>query len=392
MMVMERGESLSQDYYEVLGIERSASPEEIKKAYRKLALKYHPDRSDEVDAEAHFKLINEAYAVLSEPEKRQRYDRYGHSETVSNPFQGGVNAADLKDIFGQDLFNELFASLFSGGGRARTRVKRDIEATLSVPLSLVQTGGETFAKVSRQESCQPCGGHGTASARPAKICTQCRGTGQSRLQRGFIVMAQPCSACQGRGKDMSSPCRSCRGAGQALASIEIKVDVPAGVETGQTLRIANEGDFVQGLRGDLYLHIKVEPDERFERDGIDLHHEIMLDFHDLALGSQVNIDLLTGRSVHLKIPEGTQPGQVLRLRGKGLPSLDGRKTGDLMVTVEVRVPKSLTATERELLVALRSIAEVEDPKNAQKKDSHDKARPIVGLRRWAIERLGGRIN
>lgn len=393
--VTGRGEGVSQDYYEVLGLERSAGPEEIKKAYRKLALTYHPDRNQEAGAEERFKLINEAYAVLSEPEKRQRYDRYGHSEAVSNPFQGGVNAADLKDIFGQDLFNELFASLF-GGGRARSRVNRDVKATLEVPLSLVQRGGEAVASVSRKEPCSPCNGHGTQSGRPPKSCPRCRGTGQMRAQRGFIMMAQPCSACQGRGRDLSASCRACRGAGQAQRSVEIKVHVPAGVESGHTLRVAGEGDLVQGVQGDLYLHVKVAPHPRFSRDGSSLHLELILDFHELALGTSANIELLNGRSVTLKVPEGTQPGQVLRLRGKGLPTVDTGQSGDLLVTVEVRVPKAMTAAERELVVALRSLMEEgasagsAEPRPSDRPDAALKAGPMEGLRRWAIERLGGR--
>jgi len=386
MRVTERGEGVSQDHYEVLGVERGASADEVKKAYRKLALKYHPDRSQEPDAEARFKLINEAYAVLSDPEKRQRYDRYGHSEAVTNPFQGGVNAADLKDIFGQDLFNELFASLFGGAGRARGRVKRDIEASLSVPLSLVQTGGEATALVHRSASCERCHGHGTKSGRPPKACASCRGTGQARVQRGFIVMAQPCPACQGRGADLSQACLDCRGAGQSQREVEVKVEVPAGVESGQTLRLAGEGELARGQRGDLYLHVQVEPHERFEREGADLHLELTLDFHELALGASVDVPLLSGRSVKLKIPEGTQPGQVLRLRGKGLPSLEARGPGDLLVTVETRVPKALTAAERELIVALRSLSEERPADSAEDAPAPG---PLERLRLWAIEALGG---
>ena len=203
-------------------------------------------------------------------------------------------------------------------------------------------------------------------------------------------MVQPCPSCQGQGKELGARCGSCRGAGQASRAVEIKVQVPAGVEEGQRLRVMGEGDLVQGARGDLYLNVHIAPHSTFTREGSALHCELTLAFHELALGTSATIELLTGKSVTLKVPEGTQAGQVLRLRGKGLPPLDGGQMGDLLVTVGVRVPKALTATERELIVALRSLHERHNEGDEAPREEDATRGPLDGLRRWAIERLGGR--
>lgn len=369
-----------EDYYQVLGVAREADADEIKKAYRKMALKYHPDRNSEPGAEDRFKLINEAYAVLSEPERRQRYDRYGSSEAPSNPFGGGgVSQSDLQDIFGHDMFNELFASLF---GQRQRAPRRDVEATLELPLEAVLSGGSYSTRVRRKASCKPCKGNGTKDGRAPQPCSSCRGAGQVRVQRGFLVIAQPCPSCQGRGVEVRSPCSSCHGAGVSAEEVSVEATVPAGVETGQVLRVAGEGDQVGGAAGDLYLRVQVRPHDLFEREGLDLHHSLELPFPKLALGATVPVPTLEGREVRLKVPAGSQPGQVLKLRGKGLPSLQGRAVGDLLVTLEVTVPKAMTAAERELVVALDELQEGEG-------GAAERAPAVGGLRGWLIRLLGG---
>lgn len=377
-----------EDYYQVLGVGREADADEIKKAYRKMALQYHPDRNSEPGAEERFKLINEAYAVLSEPERRQRYDRYGQSEAPSNPFGGGgVSQSDLQDIFGADVFNDLFASLFGQRPRAP---RRDVEATLELTLEAVLSGGDQTVKVRRKASCKACKGNGTKDGRPAPSCSMCKGAGQVRVQRGFLIVAQPCPTCQGRGAEVRSPCGVCHGAGVSAEEVSVDVSVPAGVETGQVLRVSGEGDQIDGGAGDLFLRVKVLPHDRFEREGLDLHHTLELPFPKLALGATVPVPTLDGREVRLKVPAGSQPGQVLKLRGKGLPSLQGRATGDQLVTLEVAVPKAMTAAERELVVALDRLYDgaAEAAAGGAQARATGAAAP-GGVRAWLIRLLGG---
>lgn len=372
---MSRSASASdQDYYEVLEVERKASPDEIKKSFRKLALAYHPDRNDAPEAEAKFKQINEAYAILSDPEKRKRYDRYGRSETASNPFQGGgVNANDLKDIFGDDLFHSLFSSLFGGQGQRRSPPPKDIQTKLSLSLEDILEGGEHEVQIKRSGSCKPCNGSAYRDGKVVK-CTRCHGQGQIRLNRGFLAIAQPCPDCNGTGIAPSALCPVCHGSGQSTQKVTVKVDVPIGVEAGHRLRVREAGHKSTGHSNasDVIIVIELKEHQEFERDGIDLYYQASAPFDVLSLGGKLRVPLLGGGQAQVKIPAGTQSGKALRLRKKGLPKLNGQEFGDLFVYVEVEVPKKLTAAERELLVAWRSLREGElTNQDSSIHDEHD---------------------
>ena len=360
---------------------REASQEDIKKAFRRLALEFHPDRNDSPEAESRFKIINEAYATLSDPEKRQRYDRYGHSEAVTDPFQGGFNESDLQDVFGEDLFNTLFASLF---GQRRAQPKRDVSALLKVPLETVLSGASHQISIPRKESCKPCSGQGTRSGTAPGPCRTCKGQGKVMANRGFLMLAQPCPQCRGRGFSISDPCPQCHGSGQSTRTAQVEVDVPPGIDSGHVLCVRGQGDAYGGARGDLNLKIEVEPHSEYTRDDLDLTYTLEVPYPSLALGDRVNVPTLGGGSVNVKIAPGTQNDQTLRLRGKGLPSLQGRRVGDLYVRLSVRVPKALTATERELLVALADLQRDALSPNAdpQRSPLASKGGIIAMLQRW----------
>jgi molecular chaperone DnaJ len=338
-----------EDYYHLLGVQKEATASEIKKAFRHLALQYHPDRNSEPNAEARFKLINEAYAILSDPEKRQRYDRYGHSEAVSDPFQGGFNQSDLEEIFGADVFNDLFASLF--GGRKR-KIKRDLHVQLEIPLLTVLKGGVHQFEVQRKESCSHCFGYGTRDGHPPQQCNACHGTGKIQVQRGFMAMVQPCPKCKGKGKAIYHPCGQCKGTGNAPKVVYLEIDVPPGAHEGQTLCVRQQGDLINGKRGDVYVHLQIQEHDTFENEELDLILPYSVRYTQLTLGDQIKVTTLDGKEIKVKIPSGTQASQSLRLKGKGLPSINGHRFGDLLIRLEVDIPKALTATERELLVAL----------------------------------------
>ena len=360
-----------QDYYEILKVERSASADEIKKSFRKLALAYHPDRNDAPEAEAKFKQINEAYAILSDPEKRKRYDRYGRSETASNPFHGGgMNANDLKDIFGDDLFHSLFSSLFGGQGQRRSPPPKDIQTKLSLSLEEVLKGGEHEVSIRREGSCEPCQGSGYRNAQVIK-CRRCHGQGQVRMSRGFLAIAQPCPDCRGSGADPGASCASCAGSGQSSQAVKVKVNVPAGVDSGHSLRVRGAGHRAPGHPhpSDVIILVNVKEHSLFERDGADLYYQAEAPFDVLSLGGKLNVPLLGGGQAQVKVPKGTQSGKALRLKKKGLPKMNRQEFGDLFVYVEVEVPKALTAAERELLVAWRSLREGEATSQANSDQS-----------------------
>lgn len=335
-------------------MERSATAAEIKKSFRRLALEYHPDRNSAPEAEIRFKLINEAYAVLSDPEQRQRYDRYGRSESVRDPFQGGMNAHDLRDIFGDEIFDNLFSSLF--GGRRSPARPSDVKATLELTLDIVETGGTREVSVIRKMRCAQCDGLGRSGG-VIQRCGRCRGSGQVRMSRGFLTIAQVCPDCGGSGADPQSACRPCGGSGLQTGESAVRVQVPKGVESGHLLRVRGAGHAAKdsGQASDLIVEIIVLPHERFEREGQDLTCSVEVPYDVLVLGGKVDVPLLDGGIAHVKIPAGTQPSQALRLKKKGLPSIEaGGQHGDLFVYVEAYVPKAVSAAERELLVALRA--------------------------------------
>ncbi len=352
------------DYYEVLGVDRGADGAELKKAYRKLALESHPDRNpDDPDAENRFKQISEAYAVLSDPEKRARYDRFGHQGVGAGPGPG-----DFGDLGGfTDLFNDLFGDIFGGGaagfgGRARGqgRAQRgaDLRYNLQIDLDEVLVGSEASIKIPKMRPCETCSGSGAAEGSSPVTCERCRGMGQIAFQQGFFRVNRPCDVCGGAGETISDPCGDCRGSGRIEGQQTIAVRVPAGVDDGARLRLVGEGEagIAGGPPGDLYIVISVRAHPLFERDGRDLHCEVPIAFVQAALGAEIEAPSLEGR-VEVQVPEGTQSGRILRLKGKGLPPLQPRldaaqlerMRGDIYVRIFVEVPTRLTDRQRELL-------------------------------------------
>jgi molecular chaperone DnaJ len=347
------------DYYEILGIERSATEVEIKSAYRKQAMKYHPDRNPgDHTAEERFKECAEAYAILADSEKRSLYDRFGHAG-VSSAAAGGAGFdptvfTGFEDILGGlgDIFG--LGDLF-GGGRRRGGPQRgaDLRYDLEITFEESARGSETTIQIPRQESCETCSGSGAAPGSSPSVCSQCRGQGQVRFQQGFFTVARTCPQCRGAGKVITKPCTTCRGAGRVTKDRKIAVKIPAGIATGQQLRLQNEGEggTAGGPAGHLYVVVHVQEHEFFRREGINLFCEIPVNFTTLALGGEIQVPTLNGTE-NVKVPEGTQTGTTLRLRGKGMPDVSGRGRGDLLATVQVQTPKKLTKEQRQLVEQL----------------------------------------
>ena len=339
------------DLYEILGADRSASEAELKKAYRKLAMKFHPDKNpDDASAEAKFKEINEAYAVLSDAQKRQAYDQYGHAGLGEG--MGGPGGAGMGDIF-SDIFEDFFGGGGGGGGRrTRSRAERgaDLRYDLEVTFEEAFFGHEAELRIPRYEACGKCKGSGAKAGSGLKTCPTCGGAGQVRFQQGFFTVARTCTECQGNGQIVSEPCNSGHGHGKKRTEKTLSVKIPAGVETGNRLRLSGEGEAGArgGPSGDLYVVIQVLPHEDFERDGDNLYVEHVISFPQAALGAQVEVPTMND-PVMLKIPAGTQNGKRFRLKGKGFPSVSGRGVGDEIVLVRVAVPTSLSSRQRELL-------------------------------------------
>ena len=353
------------DYYEVLGVSRDASEQDLKSAYRKQALKYHPDRNPgDQAAEEKFKEASEAYQVLGDPEKRAAYDRYGHAgvgaAAGAGPFGGGFSGAvDIGDIFG-DLFGEMFGG---GRGQGRGRVQRgdDLRVDLTINFEDALFGRETEVRVRRLEVCETCHGSGSASGRGPVTCQQCQGRGQIRYQQGFFSVARACTACGGTGAVVTDPCTTCRGETRVAKEIKLSVKVPPGVEDGTRIRYSGEADAGRGAgpKGDLYIVLAVRTHDVFERDGNDLRCVVPISFPQAVLGAEIEIEAIDG-PVSLKVPEGTQSGKELRVRGRGVPVLNTKGKGDLVVTVVVQVPKKLTKVQRELMRQLDDALQVEN--------------------------------
>lgn len=346
------------DYYEVLGVARDASDAQIKSAYRKLALKYHPDRNPgDHTAEEQFKEAAEAYAVLADAQKRGMYDRFGHAGVSSAAGAGGVDPtifADFSDIFAGlgDVFG--FGDIF-GGRRRRGGPQRgaDLRYDLEISFAESATGTETTIQIPREETCETCKGTGAADGTTPETCAQCRGTGQLRYQQGFLTVARPCSNCRGTGKTIAKPCHTCRGAGRVGRERKLTVKIPAGIATGQRLRLYGEGEHgsAGGPPGDLYVVVHVQEHSFFHREEDDLFCELPIPFPVMAMGGNVKVPTLTGRE-DLHIPGGTQPGARFKLRGKGMPNVSGRGHGDLHVIARVSVPKKLSKEQKHLLEEL----------------------------------------
>jgi len=345
------------DYYKILGVTRDASPEELKKAYRQLALKYHPDRNQgDKDSEEKFKEINEAYTCLSDPDKRAHYDRYGSTEGFGAGAGGfgGFGGAPFTDIF-EDLFEDFFGG-FGGSRKQRATKGADLRYNLTITLEEAAFGTEKNLKIPRWQTCDSCSGSGAQPGKPPITCTNCKGTGHIRFQQGFFSVSRPCSKCHGAGTIITNPCYSCKGDGKVRVHKEILVKVPAGVDTDSRLRISGEGDFGSfgGPSGDLYIVIAVEEHKFFKREGLDIHCDLPIAFTTATLGGEVEVPTMDGSS-RLKIPAGTQSGKTFSLKGKGIPRLGSHHRGDQIVSISIEVPRKLTQRQKELLEELASL-------------------------------------
>lgn len=344
-----------QDYYELLGVSRDAEESEIKKAYRKLAMKYHPDRnSNDKDAEEKFKEIQNAYAVLSDSQKRAAYDRYGHAGVDASMGGGGFGGFGG---FG-DVFEDIFENIFSGGrGHGRqSRAQRGADLQLNVQLTLEEAalGKQIEITVPRHVACQTCEGSGAKKGSTPKNCETCNGVGQVRIQQGFFSIQQTCPSCHGEGKVITDPCDSCHGQGRTRESKKLTVKIPAGVDNGDRVRLSGEGEAGMhgGPAGDLYVQVNIKAHSIFERHESDLYCEVPISFITAALGGSIEVPTLEGR-VTLKIPGETQTGKTFRLRGKGMKSVRGHATGDLLCRVVVETPVNLSKDQKELLTKLQ---------------------------------------
>ncbi|MBI2836056.1 MAG: molecular chaperone DnaJ [Acidobacteria bacterium] len=348
------------DYYEVLGVSRNASDQDIKSAYRKLALKHHPDRNPhDKAAEEHFKEAAQAYAVLADREKRSLYDRFGHAGVGTSAGASGFDPtifADFGDILGGlgDVFG--FGDLFGSRRRGGPQRGADLRYDLDMSFEEAAKGTETSIQIPREEPCDTCRGTGAAPGTAPEACRQCRGQGQLRYQQGFLTVARTCGYCGGSGRVITKPCATCRGTGRIAKDRKLTVKIPAGIATGQRLRLQGEGEYGPGggPPGDLYVVIHVQDHPFFQRDGDDLHCEIAVAYPTLVLGGDIDVPTLNG-SEALHVPEATTSGTRFRLRGKGMPSVTGRGRGDLYVEVIPAVPRKLTKEQRRQLEELAKI-------------------------------------
>ncbi len=361
------------DYYEVLGVDKGASGKDIKKAYRRMAMKYHPDRNtDGKDTEEQFKEVNEAFEVLSDDQKRGAYDQYGHAGV--DPSMGGAGGFGGGGNFG-DIFGDVFGDIFggAGGGRGHSSVQRGADLRYQLELSLEEAvkGVSKKIRIPTLVGCQQCDGSGAKKGTRPTGCTTCGGVGQVRMQQGFFSVQQACPDCRGTGKMIKDPCRACHGEGRVQEYKTLSVKIPPGVDTGDRIRLAGEGEAGGngGPAGDLYVQVSVADHAIFQRDGKHLYCEVPITFVDAALGGELEVPTLEGR-VKLKIPAETQTGKLFRLRGKGVVPVRGGSAGDLMCRVVVETPIKLTSKQKELLQELNDTFDSEDrKKQSPKKES-----------------------
>ena len=355
------------DYYDILGVAKGASKDEIKKAYRKLALKYHPDRNpDDKEAEGKFKEASEAAEVLLDESKKSRYDQFGHAGVDGQAggfggggFGGGGDFGDLGDMFG-DIFGDILGGGRRGGGgrrRHRGTPGNDLQMTLDVTFEEAAFGIEKSISLTRYVECETCDGSGAKSGSQPTTCDMCQGMGEVRRQQGFFTVATTCPKCQGSGQMITDPCGTCSGQGRKRKKVDLAVKVPEGIDTNQRLKLSGEGDAgTQGAPdGDLYVVINVQPHSIFERDGFNLHCTVPISFTQAALGDEVEVPTLDGR-VSVGIAEGTQSGKKMRLKGKGIQRLGAYGHGDLILTIHVETPTKLNSEQKELLSKLGEIS------------------------------------
>jgi molecular chaperone DnaJ len=368
------------DYYDILGVVKTATDGEIKSAYRKQAMKYHPDRNPgDHAAEEKFKEAAEAYAILADTEKRSLYDRFGHAGVKSAAGAGAGFDPSVFQEFGDfaDILGNMFGfgDLF-GGGRRRGGPQRGADLRYDLEISFEESarGAETAVQIPRQENCETCHGSGAAPGSSPTTCPQCRGQGQVRFQQGFFTVARTCPQCRGAGKVVAKPCVACHGAGRIAKERKITVKIPPGIATGQQLRLQGEGEAgsAGGPAGHLYVVVHVQEHEFFRRDGVNLFCEIPVNFTTVALGGDIKVPTLDGTDT-VRVPEGTPTGTTFRLKGKGMPDVGGRGRGDLFATVQVKTPKKLTREQRHLLEQLGAAlpAEKFEPRPRGEDESND---------------------
>jgi molecular chaperone DnaJ len=355
------------DYYEILGVSRNASEEEIKKSYRRLALQYHPDRNPgDKESEERFKEAAEAYEVLRDPQKRQVYNMYGHEGLQGAGFTGFRGYDDIFSSFG-DIFQEFFSFGFGGGQRQRTSARpgNDLGYELVMGFEEAVFGMEKEIEVETLASCGACGGRGAEPGTEETVCPACHGQGQVVQTQGFFRISTTCPRCQGSGRVIASPCGVCHGQGRVKEKKRVQVKCPAGVDTGTRLRLRGEGEtgYRGGPSGDLYVRLHVQPHDFFDRDGDDLYGKVSISFVQAILGDSIDMPTIEGGMKTIKIEPGTQPGTVMRFSGEGVPRLRGYGRGDLFVEVEVKIPDRVTARQEELL---REYVEIEKEKHEQK--------------------------
>lgn len=373
------------DYYKVLGVEKNATTDEIKKAYRKLAIKYHPDKNpDDAEAEKTFKKVSEAYEVLSDENKRHMYDQFG-ADALKGGGPGGPGGAggfsSMEDALrtfmgafggghgggGDSIFDSFFGGGFGGGGGHGGPIRgASKKATLTISFDDSVKGVEKEISINSYINCEPCGGSGAKNPGDLKVCSTCGGHGQVQQTRGFFSMTSTCPTCHGAGKTIANPCTSCHGTGRIKKKQKVKVPIPAGIDDGMRIKLAGYGDAGEGggPPGDLFVYIQVKPHEMFERDGDDIFITVPISFADAALGCKKEIPTPLSGSCRILIPEGTQSGKILRVKGEGIPNVHGRGTGDLLVRIALETPVNLSDEQKKLLEKFNAL---EGPQNSPNK-------------------------
>ena len=373
------------DYYQLLEVDRNADGETLKKAYRRLAMKYHPDRNpDNKEAETNFKKINEAYEVLKDDQKRAAYDRYGHDAFKQGAgMGGGAGFGGFEFNFGSGGFSDIFSDIFSefmGGGRSQkaSYAKQGTDLRYDVEISLEEafTGLEKEIKYTTTTVCEACNGHGTKDAQEAPPCQKCRGRGKIQSQRGFFIVEENCPECKGKGRIIKEVCPHCFGTGEAKKPKNLKVKIPAGIGDQTRMRVSNEGS--AGLRGgrngDLYVFVNIKPHKLYDRDGSSLHTEVPVSFVTAALGGKVEIPGIDGRTIEVPVDEGSQNGKQIRLKGEGMTIINTQKRGDLFVDLKVETPIKLSSRQKELLREFDELSEAKH--NPEQKSFLDKVKDI----------------
>jgi molecular chaperone DnaJ len=364
------------DFYDVLGVSRGASPEEIKKAYRTKAKELHPDRnSDNPDAEAQFKEVNEAYDALKDPERKAAYDRFGHAAFEGGmggmgggPRPGGPQNGDFASAF-SDVFEDLFGDFMGGqrgGGRTRAQRGSDLRYNMRITLEEAYTGAQKTITVPTSVACDKCNGTGAEGGAEPATCPTCSGMGKVRAQQGFFTVERTCPTCGGLGQIIKNPCGSCAGAGRVQKDRSLSVNIPAGVETGTRIRLSGEGE--AGLRGgppgDLYIFIDVREHPLFQRDGVNLYCRVPVSIATAALGGDIEVPSIDGGRARVKVPAGSQTGKQMRLRGKGMPALRGGGAGDMLIELAVETPVNLTSKQKELLREFEKLSQDNNPEGS----------------------------